>query len=87
MKKLQKMKKQDPQIIRVLNKTAKGYQYEDYKNGWILEVINDFGEYYTAKVLTGSVAHTNGVMAVHKGDCELLTLGTPKNDGPETMTV
>jgi len=26
-------------------------------------------------------------MAVHKGDCELLTLGTPKNDGLETMTV
>ncbi len=73
--------KQEPQIIRVTNKTAKAYQYEAYKDGWILEVINDFGEYYTAKVLTGSSEHTDSVMAVHKEDCEVLTLGSYNTDG------
>jgi len=37
--------------------------------------------------LTGSKALTDSVIAVHKGDCELLTLGTPKYDGPDTMRV
>ena len=74
--------KQEPKIIRVTNKTAEDYQYQAYKDGWVLEVINDFGEYYTAKVLTGSIEHTDNVMAVHKGDCEVLTLGTIKHDGP-----
>ena len=81
------MKNQNPKIIRVTNKTAKAYQYEAYKDGWILEVINDFGEYYTAKVLTGSIEHTDSVMAVHKGDCELLTLGSYKDNGTSSMTV
>jgi len=53
----------------------------------VLEVVNDFGEYYTAKVLTGSVQHTDRVMAVHKGDCELLTFGTPEIDAQVTMVV
>ena len=79
--------KKEPQIIRVRNKTAEDYQYQAYKDGWILEVINDFGEYYTAKVLTGSVEHTDNVMAVHKGDCEELHLGSYKNNGPETMKI
>ena len=47
----------------------------------MLEVINDFGEYYTAKVLTGSSEHTDSVMAVHKEDCEVLTLGSYNTDG------
>ena len=64
------------QIIRIANKSATDYQYEAYKNGWILEVIHDFGEYYTAKVLTGSLKHTDNVIAVHKGDCETKTLGS-----------
>ena len=64
------------QIIRIANKSATDYQYEAYKNGWILEVIHDFGEYYTAKVLTGSLKHTDNVIAVHKGDCETITLGS-----------
>ena len=71
-------------IIRATN-INKEYQYSSYKIGWVFEVINDFGEYYTAKVLTGSIEHTDNVMAVHKGDCEVLTLGTIKHDGPEYM--
>jgi len=62
-------------IIRITSKTATKYQYEIYKVGWILEVINDFGEYYTAKVLTGNDYHTNSVIAVHKSDCEEIRLG------------
>ena len=79
--------KQAPKLIRVRNKTATEYQYEAYKDGWVLEVINEYDEHYVAKVLTGSVEHTDSVMAVHKGDCELLTLGSYKDDGPITMTL
>jgi len=61
-------------IIRITNKTATEYQYQVYKDGWILEIVKDFGEYYTAKVLTGNKYHTNSVVAVHKGDCEKITL-------------
>ena len=79
--------KKEPQIIRVRNKTAEDYQYQAYKDGWILEVINDYGEYYTAKVLTGSVEHTDNVMAVHKGDCELVTLGSYDHGGEIHMKI
>ena len=74
-------------IIKIKDKKATDYQYQAYKNGWVLEVINDFGEYYTAKVLTGSIEHTDSVMAVHKGDCELLTLGSYKDNGTNSMTI
>ena len=43
----------DIKLIRT-NQTNKEYQYSSYKVGWVFEVINDFGEYYTAKVLSGS---------------------------------
>ena len=79
--------KQAPKLIRVRNKTATEYQYEAYKDGWVLEVINEYDEHYVAKVLTGSVEHTDSVMAVHKGDCELLTLGSYKDNGTSSMTV
>tara|TARA_A100001201_G_C4085617_1_gene200350 strand:- start:653 stop:763 length:111 start_codon:yes stop_codon:yes gene_type:complete len=36
--------------------------------------------------LTGSVEHTDSVVAVHKEDCEEVHLGS-YNIGPETMTV
>ena len=62
------------QIIRT-KQTNNEYQFSAYKEGWVLEIINDFGEYYTAKVLTGSVEHTDGVIAVHKKDCELIKIG------------
>ena len=73
-------------IIRTIQPN-KEYQYSSYKDGWVFEVINDFGEYYTAKVLTGSVAHTNSVIAVHKGDCEQVQLGSYKTDDPLTMKI
>jgi hypothetical protein len=79
--------KQETQIIRVKNKTATDYQYQDYKDGWILEVINEYDEHYVAKVLTGSVQHTDSVMAVHKGDCEEVHLGSYKSNGPTTMEI
>ena len=50
-------------------------------------VINEYDEHYVAKVLTGSVEHTDSVMAVHKGDCEVLTLGSYSSDGPVTMKI
>ena len=84
---MKQKRKQKLQIIRVRNKTATEYQYEAYKDGWVLEVINEYDEHYVAKVLTGSVEHTDSVMAVHKSDCELLTLGSYDSDGPITMTL
>jgi hypothetical protein len=53
----------------------------------VLEVINEYDEHYVAKVLTGSVEHTDSVMAVHKGDCEELHLGSYQNNGPEHMKI
>jgi len=73
-------------IIRT-TQINKEYQYSAYKPGWVFEVINDFGEYYTAKVLTGSLTQTNSTIAVHKGDCEEVTLGSYEIDGPITMEV
>ena len=75
---------EDIKLIRT-NQTNKEYQYSAYKVGWVFEVINDYGEYYTAKVLSGSKEHQDGVIAVHKNDCEELTLGTSKHNGPEYM--
>ena len=40
----------DIKLIRT-NQTNKEYQYSSYKVGWVFEVINDFGEYYTAMSL------------------------------------
>jgi hypothetical protein len=62
-------------IIKIKDKKATDYQYQAYKNDWILEVINDFGEYYTAKVLTENHWHTDSVIAVHKGDCIPVSIG------------
>ena len=72
-------------IIRA-NKTNKEYQYSKYKVGWVFEVIHDFGEYYTAKVLSGSMDMHDSVIAVKKTDCEELHLGSYKSEGPITMT-
>ena len=71
-------------IIRTKQSNTE-YQYSKYKPGDVLEVVNDFGEYYTARVLSGSQDMHDTVIAVHKEDCEELTLGSYKSDGPETM--
>ena len=71
-------------IIRT-NQTNKEYQYSAYKIGWVFEVINDFGEYYTARVLSGSKDMHDSVIAVHKKDCEILHLGSYESKGPTTM--
>ena len=71
-------------IIRATN-INKEYQYSSYKIGWVFEVINEFGEYYTARVLSGSKDMQDSVVAVHKNDCEQVHLGSYKSDGPITM--
>ena len=71
-------------IIRA-NKTNKEYQYSKYKVGWVFEVIHDFGEYYTAKVLSGSMDMHDSVIAVKKTDCEELHLGSYTDNNPITM--
>ena len=48
------------------------YQFSSYEPGWIFEVMNDYGDFYTAKVLTGGHKNTDNVVAVHKEDCELI---------------
>ena len=73
-------------LIRATN-INKEYQYSSYKIGWVFEVINDFGEYYTARVLSGSKDMHDSVIAVHKKDCEILHLGSYESDGPITMTL
>ena len=60
-------------LIRINNESPKEYQFSGYKAGWILEIINDFGKYYTAKLLTGNVSHkTDSVMAIKKIDCKFI---------------
>ena len=61
------------------------YQYSKYEEGWVFEVIHDFGEYYTARVLSGSKDMHDSVIAVHKEDCEELHLGSYAIKGPITM--
>ena len=46
------------------------YQFSSYKKGWIFEIMNDYGDFYTAKLLTGGHKNTNNVVDVHKEDCE-----------------
>ena len=58
--------------MTVTNKEAAEYQYQIYQNGWVLEIMDDFDEYYVAKVLTGELKHTDGICAVKKTDCEHL---------------
>tara|TARA_A100001201_G_scaffold81347_2_gene72604 strand:- start:41 stop:265 length:225 start_codon:yes stop_codon:yes gene_type:complete len=70
-------------IIRA-NASNNEYQYSKYKPGDVFEVINDFGEYYTARFLSGSQA--DDICAVKKTDCEPVHLGTYKTKGPSTMT-
>ena len=71
-------------IIRT-NQTNKEYQYSMYKTGWVFEVVNDFGEYYTARVLSGSSDMHDSVVAVKKTDCEEVHLGNYSSNGPITM--
>tara|TARA_Y100000593_G_scaffold81051_1_gene151463 strand:- start:501 stop:719 length:219 start_codon:yes stop_codon:yes gene_type:complete len=71
-------------IIRTTQSNTE-YQYSKYKPGDVFEVVNDFGEYYTAKIISGS--DPGGILAVHKKDCEEVQLGTPKHDGPEYMVI
>ena len=66
-------------IIRT-TQTNNTYQFSLYKPGWVFEVVNDFGEYYTAKVLTGSLYHTDAVIAVNKRDCEKVMIGKIKSN-------
>lgn len=71
-------------IIRT-KQTNKEYQYSAYKVGWVFEVVNEYKDHYVAKVLSGSKEHQDGVMAVHKGDCEELHLGSYTDNEPITM--
>tara|TARA_R100000773_G_C4116252_1_gene53908 strand:+ start:244 stop:471 length:228 start_codon:yes stop_codon:yes gene_type:complete len=71
-------------IIRA-KQTNKEYQYSAYKVGWVFEVVNEYEDHYVAKVLSGSKEHQDGVMAVHKGDCEELHLGSYTDNEPITM--
>ena len=71
-------------IIRT-NQSNTEYQYSAYKPGWVFEVVNEYEDHYVAKVLSGSKEHLDGVLAVHKSDCEELHLGSYKSDGPITM--
>ena len=71
-------------IIRT-KQTNKEYQYSSYKIGWVFEVVNEYKHHYVAKVLSGSKLHQDGVMAVHKGDCEELHLGSYTDNEPITM--
>jgi|TARA_B100000579_G_C22827224_1_gene853883 hypothetical protein len=72
-------------IIRAININKK-YQYSKYKIGWVFEVVNDFGEYYTARVLSGSKDMHESVIAVKKTDCEQVHLGS-YNGGPTHMEI
>ena len=72
-------------IIRT-NQTNKEYKNSAYKIGWVFEVINDFGEYYTARVLSGSKGMHDSVIAVKKSDCEQVHLGS-YNGGPTHMEI
>ncbi len=76
--------KEDIKIIRT-KQTRKEYQYSAYKVGWVFEVINEYDNHYTAKVLSGSQDMHDTVIAVHKEDCEELKLGSYKHEGPEYM--
>ena len=69
-------------IIRTKNSNTE-YQYTKYKPGDVFEVINDFGEYYTARFTSGSKAYD--ICAVKKIDCEQVHLGTYETKGPSTM--
>ena len=69
-------------IIRT-NQTNEEYQYSSYKVGWVFEVVNEYDDYYVAKVLSGSDEKLDGVVAVHKNDCEILHLGSYTNPDDE----
>jgi len=74
--------KEDIKLIRT-KQTREEYQYSAYKVGWVFEVIKDYGEYYTARVLSGSHDMHDSVIAVHKEDCEELHLGSYNTPGQE----
>ena len=73
-------------IIRATNINEE-YQYSIYKIGWVFEVVNDFGEYYTARILSGSKNMHDTVVAIKKTDCEQVHLGSYKSEGPITMEI
>ena len=66
-------------IIRAIN-INKEYQYSSHKIGWVFEVVNDFGEYYTARILSGSKDMHDAVVAIKKTDCEQVHLGSYNGD-------
>lgn len=72
-------------IIRA-KKSNPEYQYSAYKVGWVFEVINDFGEFYTARVLSGSRDMHDSVVAIKKTDCEELHLGSYESDNQYMAT-
>ena len=78
--------KEDIKIIRA-NHTRKEYQYSAYEIGWVFEVVNEYEDHYVARVLSGSKEHQDGVLAVHKNDCEELHLGSYKTDGEIHMKI
>ena len=73
-------------IIRT-KQTNTEYQYSSYKVGWVFEVINEYENHYVARVISGSDDKLDGVVAVHKNDCEPVHLGSYESDGPITMKI
>ena len=76
---------EDVKIIRTKN-SREEYQYSAYKVGWVFEVVNDFEEYYTARVLSGSSDMHYSVVAVKKTDCEEVHLGSYKSENQHMIT-
>ena len=72
-------------IIRA-KQTNKKYQYSAYKVGWVFEVVNDFGEYYTARILSGRSDMHDAVVAIKKTDCEEVHLGSYKSENQHMIT-
>ena len=73
---------EDIKLIRT-KQTRKEYQYSAYKVGWVFEVINEYDNHYTARVLSGSQDMHDSVIAVHKEDCEEVHLGKYNTPGEE----
>jgi hypothetical protein len=69
-------------IIRAKNSNPE-YQYSAYKVGWVFEVINEYENHYVARVISGSDDKLDGVVAVHKNDCEEVHLGNYTEPGDE----
>jgi hypothetical protein len=57
------------------------YQYSQYKQGDVLEVVHEFKEHYVCRFISGS--EPDSICAVHKNDCEEVHLGSYYTPGQE----